>query len=134
MTQTAAAIAKASYLRCQMAPQFFEGFYRHFFAVCPAARPMFAHTDFSRQYKLLQHAVGLLLSYDQQQPEEPNLLERVGERHGRNDLGVNPSHYHDFVEGLILAARDTDPEFTPDTEVAWRAALAGGIEYMKGRA
>lgn len=134
MPQSAAAIAKASYQRCQEAPRFFEAFYQRFFEACPAARPMFANTDFSRQHRLLQHAIGLLLAYDQQRAGGPNLLSRVAERHGRTDLKVDPAHYDDFVESLIRTARALDPQFTADTEIAWREATAAGIAYMKSKA
>lgn len=130
----AVALAKASYQRCQLVPSFFEAFYQHFFASCPAARPMFAKTDFARQHKLLQHAIGLLLSYDGQPHEEPNLLTRVAERHGRHDLKVDPSHFDDFIESLIQTAGEFDPEWSPATAAAWRDATAAGIAYMKSKA
>ena len=133
MSHSAAALAKASYQRCQEIPRFFEAFYERFFAACPAARPMFAKTDFSRQHKLLQHAIGLLLAYDEQRAESPNLLSRVAQRHGRTDLKVDPAYYDDFVECLIQTARAVDPQFTADTEVAWRDATARGVAYMKSK-
>lgn len=133
MTHSAAALARASYQRCQEIPRFFETFYERFFEACPAARPMFAKTDFSRQHKLLQHAIGLLLAYDEQREVGPNLLSRVAERHGRTDLKVDPSHYDEFVESLIQTARAIDPQFTAHTEVAWREATARGVAYMKSK-
>lgn len=134
MPHSAVTLAKASYQRCQEVPRFFEAFYQRFFEACPAARPMFTNTDFSRQHKLLQHAIGLLLAYDEQRAEGPNLLSRVAERHGRNDLKVDPSLYDDFVESLIQTARTVDPQFTAETEVAWREAIARGIAYMRSKA
>jgi len=134
VSRNAVAVAKASYQRCQQAPHFFEAFYQHFFTACPAARPMFANTDFARQHKLLQHAIGLLLAYDQQPAEGPNLLTRVAERHGRNDLKVDPSYYAHFVGSLVATAREVDPEFTSETEAAWHEATAAGIAYMKSKA
>lgn len=134
MSSNAVALAKASYQRCQQVPHFFEAFYQRFFETCPAARPMFANTDFVRQHKLLQHAIGLLLAYDQQPQRGPNLLARVAERHGRNDLNVDPAYYDDFLASLILTARAVDPEFTSDTEAAWREATAAGLAYMKSKA
>ncbi len=134
MSQNAVALAKASYQRCQDVPGFFETFYQRFFEACPAARPMFAKTDFTRQHKLLQHAIGLLLAFDQQRGQGPNLLSRVAERHGRNDLNVHPSHYKEFVDSLIQTAREVDPQFTAETEAAWREAIAAGIAYMKSKA
>ncbi|HSE44212.1 MAG TPA: globin domain-containing protein [Gemmatimonadales bacterium] len=133
MSSSAAALAKASYQRCQEIPGFFEAFYERFFAACPAARPMFAKTDFTRQHKVLRHAIGLLLAYDEQAPG-PNLLSRLAERHGRTDLKVDPSHFDVFVESLIQTVGAFDPQFTADTEFAWREATARGVGYMKSKA
>jgi hemoglobin-like flavoprotein len=134
VAHSAAVLAKASYQRCQEIPRFFEMFYERFFVACPAARPMFAKTDFARQHRLLQHAIGLLLAYDDQRADGPNLLSRVAERHGRNDLKVHPSHYQLFVDSLILTVGAVDPQFTAETEAAWREATAKGIAYMKSKA
>jgi hemoglobin-like flavoprotein len=130
----AVALAKASYQRCQQAPDFFATFYQRFFEACPVARPMFVNTDFARQHKLLQHAIGLLLAYDQQPKDGPNLLTRVAERHGRDDLKVDPAYFDDFLRSLIQTASELDPEFTPETDAAWREAAAAGIAYMKSKA
>ena len=133
MTSNAVTIARASYDRCCAAPRFFDVFYAHFFAACPAAPPMFSKTDFKRQHRLLQHAIGLLLSYNQHTTTEPNLLTRVAERHGRGDLGVDPSFYPGFLESLIKTAGEFDPEFSPEVDQAWREATAQGLAYMRSK-
>lgn len=133
MSGNAVAVAKASYMRCLNAPDFFPTFYQTFFEACPVVKPMFARTDFDRQHKLLQHAIGLLLSFNTQKDAEPNLLTRVAERHGQHDLKVDPAHYAAFLDSLVLTVRRFDPEFTPEIEAAWREATAPGISYMKGK-
>lgn len=56
-----------------------------FFAVCPEARPRFAHTDFRRQHNLLRHALSLLLLFpNKPDPEARSLLRRVAERPERS--------------------------------------------------
>lgn len=132
MSGPAAVAAKASYQRCLNAPDFFPSFYQRFFEACPEVRPMFAGTDFKRQHKLLQHAIGLLLSFHPSE-REPNLLTRVAQRHGRGDLGVNPAHYDSFVSSLIETVHQFDPEFSPEVGQAWRDAISGGIEYMRSK-
>ncbi len=131
MSGPAAVAAKASYQRCLNAPDFFPAFYQRFFEACPEVRPMFANTDFERQHRLLQHAVGLLLSFHHGE-REPNLLTRVAARHGRSDLKVDPAHYGAFISSLIDTVRQFDPEFTPETGDAWREATRAGIDYMRG--
>ena len=85
------ALAKASYDRCCQASDFLRAFYRHFLAACPEAVPRFAGTDFEQQTSLLRHAIGLLLIFPNQPNKEPNLLTRLGERHSRKELDINPA-------------------------------------------
>jgi hemoglobin-like flavoprotein len=125
------AAAKASYQRCVAAPDFFTCFYRNFFVACPEAEPLFARTNFTRQHKLLRHAIGLLLSYPGQHPEELNILSRVAERHSRRDLDISPSLYPAFVDSLVKTVREHDAEFDDSIEDAWRQTLAPGVAYMQ---
>lgn len=127
------AVAKASYDRCCQAPDFLQAFYDNFLAACPQAAPLFAHTDFERQNKLLRHAVGLLLIFPNQPAKEPTLLSRVAERHSRRDLNIAPALYRPFIDSLIDTVRQFDPAFTPVVEEAWRATVAPGVAYMKAK-
>lgn len=126
-------VARASYQRCLAAPAFFADMYRNFFRRCPVAEPMFAHTDFSRQHRLLQHGIGLLLSYPAQAGSTPQLLDRVAERHSSRDLKISPELYQPFVDSLMDTVRAHDPRFSPDVEAAWRATLAPGVAYMQSK-
>lgn len=132
MTRDSAArdLASASYQRCCETPGFFESFYRNFFAACPEAEPRFARTDFTRQNKLLRHALGLLLAFPNQPPAEPSLLARVAERHSRRDLDVPARLYPFFVDSLISTVQQHDPDFAPEVEEAWRRTVAKGVQYM----
>jgi hemoglobin-like flavoprotein len=135
MSSDAIALARSSYERCLgAAPEFFPAFYRNFFRHCPAVEPMFANTDFTRQHRLLRHAIGLLFGFAAHPESGPTLLQRVAERHGPGGLAVPPEHYGPFVDALVETARQFDPTFTPATDAAWRAAIAPGIEYMKSKA
>lgn len=125
--------ARASYQRCCAVADFFACFYRNFFRACPEAEPRFAQTDFERQHKLLQHAIGLLLSFAHQPAENPALLKRVAERHSRRDLDIPPAMYPPFVDALIQTVREHDAQFSAETERAWRQSLASGVAYMQGR-
>lgn len=136
VTREQMAAAKASFERINALQNFFPEFYQRFFAKCPEARPMFAKTNFEHQHRLLKHAISLLLIYPghAQEGGEPNLLTRVADRHGRQDLGVPATMYEPFVEALLDNVRHFDPEFTAETEAAWRATLAQGVAYMKSKA
>lgn len=133
MDSNAVTLAQSSYRRCLEAKDFFARFYAKFFEECPEAETMFAATDFERQHRLLQHAIGLLLNFDRQPDTKPNILSRVAERHSRRDLAVAPALYPMFLDSLIDTMRLLDPDFTEETERAWRDATAKGIAYMQSR-
>jgi hemoglobin-like flavoprotein len=122
-------LARASYERCLRQEEFFRSFYARFLASDPAIAPQFADTRFDRQHKLLQHGLGLLLSYAGR--PNPHLLERIAERHGPTDLNVPEYQYPLFLESLLFAVRTHDPECTPAVEEAWTAALLPGVEYLE---
>lgn len=122
-------LARASYERCLQHEDFFRSFYERFLASDPAIAPQFAHTKFERQHKLLQHGLGLLLSYAGR--PNPHLLERIAERHGPSDLNVPANQYDMFLESLLYAARLHDPECTPEVEEAWKAAMMPGVRYLE---
>ena len=125
------AAAKASFERCCTHGDFFICFYRNFFKNCPEVEPMFQRTDFDRQHKLLRHAIGLLLIFPNQPPDEPTILTRIAERHGKQDLDIPPSLYPGFVRSLLQTVAEHDPQFGPDVEAAWRHTVAPGIAYMQ---
>ena len=126
-------LALESYGRSCEAPEFFAAFYAHLFEACPATIYKFAHTDFDRQHRLLRHGIGLLLNFDRQSGDAPNILARVAERHARTDLDVDPAFYPFFVASLVATARKFDPQFDADTESAWRVATANGLAYMTSK-
>lgn len=126
-------MARASYDRCCQHQGFPQGFYEHLFRLCPEAEPMFAQTDFDKQVRLLRHALGSLLIFPKHQDQEPNLLTRVADRHGRDELGVDPSYYAAWVDALIETVRGHDPECSATVEEAWRQTVAPGVAYMQSK-
>lgn len=131
MIGTAPRIAQESYSRCLRSPRFFADFYERLLASDPVIPPMFAETEFPKQYKLLQHGLGLLLSYANR--VDDSLLERIAARHSSSGLGVPPAKYALFVDSLLATVRELDPKCDPEVEQAWREALEPGIAFMKSR-
>jgi hemoglobin-like flavoprotein len=131
MTQTAHALAQESYARCLRSPRFFPSFYERLLASDPAIPPMFAKTEFPKQYKVLQHGLGILLSYGNKRDDA--LLDRIAARHSASAVNVPPAMYPLFVESLLAAVREHDKRCSSEVETAWRDALSPGIEFMKSR-
>lgn len=123
-------LAEDSYRRCQGEP-FFQAFYHRLLGADPAVREKFANTDFERQNRLLQHGIGLLLSFGRR--PNPMLLARIAERHSSRDLDIAPALHEYFVDSLIETVREYDAACTPAVEDAWRVAVAPGIEFIVSR-
>ena len=131
MQQPAHTIAQHSYSRCLRSPDFFTDFYDRLLASDPAVPPMFASTEFPKQHKLLQHGLGLLLSYANR-PDD-TLLERIAARHSAGGVNVLPDMYPLFVDALVDTVREHDVRFDEEVEAAWREAVRPGIEFMQSR-
>ena len=123
-------IAEESLRRCGR-EAFFHSFYQRLLASDPSIPLKFARTDFDNQNKLLLHGLGLLLVYAKH--DNPALLDRIAERHGRNDLDIAPSLYPLFVDSLVATVHEHDPEASAEVERAWRLTLAPGIAFMTAR-
>jgi hemoglobin-like flavoprotein len=97
----------------------------------PAIPPMFENTYFPRQRKLLQHGLGLLLSFSNK-PDDA-ILERIAARHSVNGLDVDPELYPCFVDSLVEVVRQSDPKFDDEIEQACRDAVEPGIDFIRRR-
>jgi hemoglobin-like flavoprotein len=124
-------IAQQSYSRCLRAADFFARFYDTFLSSDPSIPPMFAETEFPRQHKLLQHGLGLLLSYAKS--PDPALLDRLAARHSAAGIDVPPPMYDLFLDSLVSTVQASDPRFDATVEAAWREAMRPGVEYMVAR-
>lgn len=131
LQQSAHTVAQHSYSRCLRAPDFFSSFYDRLLASDPRVPPMFEQTEFHRQHRLLQHGLGLLLSYANK-PDDA-LLERLAARHSAGGINVAPEMYKLFVESLLETVKELDPAFDDDVAAAWREAVRPGIEFMQRR-
>lgn len=131
MLQSTHAIVQQSYSRCLRSDDFFQRFYEILHSSHPDVPPMFVETQMPRQYRLLQHGIGLLLSYGNR-PDDV-LLERIAARHSASGLNVSPDMYPLFVSSLIEAVSGADPNFDETIEEAWREAVAPGIGFMISR-
>jgi hemoglobin-like flavoprotein len=128
-------VFRASLKRCLRTPDFLHDFYEMFMASDPEIRAKFRNTEFPRQTRVLADSLYIMaVAADSKDHAVAwKELDRLAGRHARTDLDVAPRHYESWLECLVAAARKYDPEFTSDTEAAWRRSLAPGIERLSSR-
>jgi hemoglobin-like flavoprotein len=122
-----------SYERCSSATRFVERFYELFLAASPEVAEKFKNTDFRKQRRTLRASLYLMMVAVQGYPEGVAHLDRMAETHGPDKLDIRPGLYDMWLQCLLQAVRDIDPQFGPEVESSWRAVLEPGIEYMRAR-
>lgn len=118
-----------SFERCNGDPSFLDRFYRIFIDSNDEVRFLFRNTDMEHQKELLT----ITLSYMMMARSSPQLLDRVAIRHNRKNLDIKPHLYHFWLESMVAAVHQTDPEFTREVADAWRRTLQPGIDYLVSR-
>lgn len=129
---------------------FIEAMYAAFFALRPDARAMFANLG-ARQYEIFEKAVvDLFAFYDREranEPNEPNVLTQVAQKHDRRNYNVALDFYGPFRDALIDTACGPpdhselayDPKCRGDASAqkrmrrAWDDVLRPGVAYMQHR-
>jgi hemoglobin-like flavoprotein len=116
--------------RCLLAPGFLTRFYEIFLASSPEVREKFRDTDFSRQTRMLRASLHMTLAAGYGSPEAPAHLERLAILHGKGGRNIGPHLYRLWLDALVQAASEHDPDFTPDLATAWRDMLTPGINIL----
>jgi len=124
---------QASFGRCCLHPNFLDTFYNAFMATSPEVARLFKNTDFTRQKKMLQMSLNLLISHAMGIGIVDGYLHQLAEKHSRHHLNVEPHHYTAWLNSLMKAVKQHDPKYTPALEQAWRTGLGHGIELIKSR-
>ncbi|MGD9636186.1 MAG: globin domain-containing protein [Pirellulales bacterium] len=123
----------ASYHRCRASEGFFDRFYERFLAKSPDIAHKFRHTDFKRQKLMLRESLISMLLFNQNIASALEDVERLADRHSRQQVDIPPYMYKLWLDSLCETIAEHDPEFTPQLEQEWRAAMKGGIDLLISR-
>lgn len=121
-----------SFARCLGNERFFDRFYEIFMASDPAIQPMFARTDMVKQKHLLRHGLMSVLMYAEDASDATALmcLDRIRDTHGAKKLNIRPGLYRFWVQSLVQAVAESDPEWRPDLETPWREAVSLAVNRI----
>ncbi|MCG6872797.1 MAG: globin [Gammaproteobacteria bacterium] len=122
-----------SYHRCLGAGGFFERFYESFMASSAAIGEKFKNTDFRRQHRALEMSLHMMALAGTGNDAVESYLDYLAERHNHQHLNIEPPLYGNWLESLLVAVREIDPDFDPDIESAWRHVMQPGIDYLVSR-
>lgn len=123
---------RSSLLRCLSNLHFLERFYEEFIHSSPEVADAFANTNMERQKAMLNASLYQLMNfYGKNDEKARNYVQNLGAMHGAYGHRI-PLHLYDlWLDSLIVAVKESDPQFDPALEAIWREVMSEGIELMK---
>jgi hemoglobin-like flavoprotein len=119
--------------RCYADPAFLERFYEIFLEASPEARAKFAGADLARQQRMLKASLVLMMLSADDKPEGKVHMERIAALHSKAEHDIPARLYDVWLDCLMRAVREFDPEVDDAVIEIWRRVLAPGIAFMKSR-
>jgi hemoglobin-like flavoprotein len=123
-----------SYGRCLRGKGFIERFYDIFLASHPDIAPMFANTDFQKQRMALRRGISIAISHAAGGNLVRQSMEHMADVHSRKGHApVAPRYYSLWVDSLVQAVSEMDPEFSPKLGERWRTGMGVVVATFTGR-
>jgi len=123
-----------SYGRCLREKGFIERFYDIFLASHPDIGPMFANTDFQKQRLALRRGISIAISHAAGGTLVKHSMEHMADVHSRQGHApVAPRYYALWVDSLLQAVSERDPEFSPALGARWRTGMALVVDTFTAR-
>lgn len=122
---------KQSLGRCLHHGDVFDTFYEIFLKSDPRIPEQFVGTEWEEQKRLLRQGVNNVIGYFDESFTAQSALERIRYTHGRDRLNIPPALYELWMDSMIEAVRQHDPEFDSVLEKEWREVLRKGTDFVK---
>lgn len=122
---------QTSYGRCLHNGQFIARFYEIFVASHPDIPGMFKNTDFSVQFLALRRGISAAITYAGGSTLSRRMMTEMAQVHSkRGRAPVPPTLYPYWMDSLLRATAEHDPEYDFALEQRWRAALGRTTQYF----
>ncbi|MBA1145822.1 globin [Ectothiorhodospiraceae bacterium WFHF3C12] len=118
-----------SYGRCLQSNNFIARFYDILMDSHPSMRPMFARTDLGRQRRALRRGITSAILYAGGSDLVSGTIREMAQVHSRAGRApVKPELYRYWMNSLVQAVNEADPQASPALEKRWRKALTPVID------
>lgn len=117
--------------RASLDPQFLDVFYRGFMGQSPEIRELFRDSDMDALKHKLRATLHLTTMVAEAAPGTAMYLEHLGRVHLRLNIGIEL--YEVWLDSLLAAVEQCDPEFDKEIAGLWRRYLSKTIEILKSQ-
>jgi hemoglobin-like flavoprotein len=122
---------QTSYGRCLRNGGFIARFYEIFVASHPDIPGLFKNTDFSVQFLALRRGISAAITHASGSTLSRRMMTEMAQVHSkRGRAPVPPTLYPYWVDSLLRAIAEHDPEYDFVLEQRWRKALDHTTEYF----
>jgi hemoglobin-like flavoprotein len=124
---------ESSLRRCLASASFLDRFYELLIASSPEVGEKFRNTDFERQKKVVAESLfaTAMAARDGFGGVVGERLRKIARRHSREQRDIRPELYDLWLDCLLRAVAEHDPEHSPEVERAWRETLSEGVAFMR---
>jgi hemoglobin-like flavoprotein len=109
---------------------FLDSFYNHFIGSGPAVAEKFEDTNMGHQKQMLAESLTEMREFFLK-PEDNPYLVTLARIHGVRGREISSELYDVWLDSLVAAVEEHDPEFVPYVALAWRVVMAPGIAFMR---
>ncbi len=121
----------ASLERCQRRGGLIRHFYEIFLMSSDEVAEKFRNTDMESQERILMTSFYLMMLGDAERAEGKAHYERLATLHDRNHLDIRPELYDLWLDCLLQAVQEFDPEYCDEVKNAWCEMMGPGLRFMK---
>lgn len=131
VSQQERTLFKDSLKRCVSDSKFLDRFYVHFLSSSDEVKEKFKNTNMANQKIILKASLYIMETAAGGTIAQG--LKNLADSHDRNNLDIKPEFYEFWLNSMVSAVKDIDPQFSPDIEQAWRATMRPGMDYMQSK-
>lgn len=123
-------VVLASFARCCAQPNFLDVFFKELMK-SGEVRTLLKHVSEPKQKKVLRLGICYIIMFVDGWSVGKFAMEYLAGTHGHRGMNINPNLYMLWVDALMFSVAKHDPEFTSESNQAWRMVISKGITKLK---
>jgi hemoglobin-like flavoprotein len=123
-------LVKRSFARCFLKEDLIIRFLNIIVESHPDIAPHFKNTDFNQIKLLLRQGINCTIMYAEGVFAGEFCLQELRISHDRKHMAINPKYYPFWIESLVQAVSELDPEYTDELGMLWAEVVSPAIKYM----
>lgn len=116
--------------RCTVDQTFLQRFYARFLLTSEEIAERFEGVDLKRQTHVLRTSLYMVVRAASGFEDGIAHLQDIARTHSKDGYDIKPAFYEHWLEALLAAAAETDPDFDDETADAWTSILRPCIDIM----